>query len=87
MKSHIILIEPLPSINKIFSLIVQQERQMSIGIISESKILMIHVAIRNLSIAKILIITIENLILKVKTIKYVLTMEKWNILKTHIIVN
>lgn len=33
------LIEPLPLINKVFSLVVQQERQISIGIISEPKVL------------------------------------------------
>ncbi|XP_057993056.1 uncharacterized protein LOC131174038 [Hevea brasiliensis] len=39
VRSQIMLLEPLPSINKVFSLVVQQEGHMNIGILTEPKVL------------------------------------------------
>ncbi|XP_021659032.2 uncharacterized protein LOC110648962 [Hevea brasiliensis] len=39
VKSQIMLLESLPSINKVFSLVIQQERQLNSGLLIEPKIL------------------------------------------------
>ncbi|XP_058000801.1 uncharacterized protein LOC131179102 [Hevea brasiliensis] len=39
VRSQIMLLESLPSINRVFSLVVQQERHMNIGILTEPKVL------------------------------------------------